>query len=282
MFLSKDWVWYKPLASPDGVGRATVKVENGRIFYVQRWSVYHPFSFPNLPNRLAHVESTTEAVKFVESYGVLGYQALIKEQSSDDLFTTGDPLGWFLHQAKTVRFVLQLINALQENKTDEQLSNLINNERMKVPLKVLFKDTQEETKGPAHCFAEGSDIVFRAALDREGKYNLFAVQLVSHLININSRNVVRTIGIKTKRSTPTEQYVFTQQFAFRSLIEAIWYMVGGAAVNLNRKGVQICRECGLPFIVTDKRQKFCPGDAFSSGSLCGGRNRVRKYRKSDK
>lgn len=281
MFLRKEWVWNKPIASPDGAGRATVKVENGRIFYAQRWSVYHPLNFPNLPNRLAHAESTTGAVKFVESYGILGYHSLIAEQSDDELFTTGDPLGWFLHQAKTVRFALQIINALQENKTEEQLSDLINNEMMLVPMKVLVKDTQEETKGPAHCFAEGADIVFRPALDREGKHNLIAFQLVCHLININIQNAVRTIGIKTKRSVPTEQYIFTQQFAFRSLIEAIWYMIGDAAVNLNRRGVRICQECGLPFIVTDKRQKFCPGDPFSSGSLCGGRNRIRRYRKSD-
>lgn len=280
-----EWVWARPVHDiPD---QEIVKIKDGYVFLNQTWEGYHPFNFPNLPNRLAHVESTKDITQFVERYGVLGYQELIQENPRLDTYTVGDPVDWFLQQAKTVRFALQLINAVQEDKDEEQIKKLIYSAQVLVPANIFerAKDLPDEFMAKVHCFAEGPDVIFRPVLQPdqwEGKHRLLAIQMASHLINTNSRGVSRVIGLAEEDLAPAIPWQFAQLLNGRSLIEVIWHQVGDAALNPSGKGTRICNECGLPFIVTDKRQKFCPGDVFSSGSLCGTRKRVRELRANKK
>lgn len=283
MFVGCEWTWARPVHDiPD---QEIVKIKDGYVFLNQTWERYHPFNFPNLPNRLAHVESAKDITQFVERYGVLGYQELTQENPRFDTYTVGDPVDWFLQQAKTVRFALQLINAVQEDKDKEQVKKLIYSAQVQVPMRMFVEGAPEYAKTKAHCFAEGPETVFRPLIQPdiwEGKYKALAIQMASHLINTNSRGVSRVIGLMEKNSMPVIPCQFVQLLNGRSLIEAIWHQVGDAALNPSGKGTRICNECGLPFIVTDKRQKFCPGDEFSAGSLCGTRKRVRELRANKK
>ncbi len=281
MYVGKEWRWAKPIARKTEM--ENVKVLNGYVFYNQEWEPWHPFRYSNLPNQLAKIESTEKIVSFVEKYGVLGYQALIKDNPGTDTYTLGDPIDWFLQQAKTVKFALQLINAIQEETEEENLKKLIYSTQIQVPLKMFLKNTPEKLTANAHCFAQGPEITFitiEQPKKWEGIHRSLAIQMVSHLVNSNTKGVNRTIGLKEEGFTPVEPYQFAHTINSRSLIEAIWYQVGDTALNSQGKGTRICKECGLPFVVTDKRQQFCPDDY--SGSLCGLRYRVRNSRKNKK
>lgn len=280
--VGEEWAWAHPVM--DTAGQPTVVVDNGHVFYSQAWRPYYPFEFPNLPNRLAAVDSTKDIVGFVGKYGVLGYRKLNGDDSTE-VYTVGDPVDWFLLQAKTVRFALQVLNAVHEGKSDEQLKSLIYRNQIQIPLKTFITEASVTTETKTHCFAEGSEAVLRPVVQPgqwEGKHKALAVSIVSHLVNINTVGVRRVIGVKSSDAMPVVPFQFAQQYSAGSLIGAIWHMVGDAAINTSGKGTRICRECGLPFIVTDNRQKFCPGDKFSSESLCGTRYRVRQHRRNGK
>ena len=76
---------------------------------------------------------------------------------------------------------------------------------------------------------------------------------------------------------------------YRSLVEAIWSMVGELALKVqtgNTKGYfKRCHECDTPFLATDKRQQFCPrpeGDLVERNqSLCGLKYRQRNQKPKD-
>lgn len=41
---------------------------------------------------------------------------------------------------------------------------------------------------------------------------------------------------------------------------------------------RVCAECGLPFVLDDQRQRFCPAEGGASESQCGRKNRMRRLR----
>ncbi|UNC92419.1 hypothetical protein [Candidatus Contubernalis alkaliaceticus] len=288
------WKWAQPKAD-------TVKIKDNRILWEGEWeSKYYPFDFPNMPNALAKVDNAEQAVDFVKRYGFLGYFTFDDEKTVS-LLSVGEPLDWFICHAKTVKLVLYLIEAMQ-NKNEKIIKSIIDSSIVEITRKMLWegapeiKKTEaqkasEKVKTKAHVIAEGPNISYTDAFiqtpeillgsqilsdNPQNKYQMIAILMVSHLIDENTKRVRRTLFLGGKKLDR-----FMQSFYSRSLIEAIWYMIGDAALlsqEKNGKGIRTCKECGLPFIVTDKRQQFCPGDEYSKGSLCGARYRMRNYR----
>lgn len=276
------WKWHLP----DDEG---VVIEKGFVLYPgMQGKDYCPFDFPNLPNRLASVQTEKDVIHFAERYGVLGYQNLVGKTRAGDVWFKGDPVNWFLLHAKTVKFALNLTHAVQSEMKDQDIKRLIFQNTIKIPLnrvELWARDLPDDATVPAHYFAvEGDKDQIHPLIQTdtwEGHHDSIAIQIVSLLVNSNTRGIARAIGQK-RRKSKAEQYCFSQQFKARCLIEAIWYHVGDAALNIQGRSTRICKECGLPFVVTDNRQEFCPGDMYSSGSLCGARWRVRKKRERDK
>ena len=283
MQVAQEWQWPRPLKN------VTVEIESGHVKYNELREPYQELYFPlkqvNLPNKLAKVESQRDITPFVEKWGLLGFQKLKGEGNNPAVNVKGDPVDWFLQQAKTVKFALLLINALQEEEAEDRkektLKGLILNNQVKV---ASLGDML------AHVFAEGPEIRVRPSFKRSNTgeplaastlpfqpetYKGFAAQLVSHLVNVNTKGVNRKIGLNREGG-------FVSLISSRSLIETIWYHIGNTALNSKgkrkEKGTRLCEECETPFIVTDNRQRFCPGDEFSKGSLCGARYRVRENR----
>lgn len=264
----QKWSWSKP-------NNGEVALENNCIVYSALWSSYHPFDFPNLPNALAKVDNVKSAIEFSKKYGILGYRSFT--DTSSEIYCKGDPVEWFLLQASTVRFVLLLIKAIQTEDV-KQIKYLINDSVVQVPSNTFHDGISSKHHTPVHVFSEGQETVYRLYNANKWKNNeyLLALQMVNLLINKNTEGVHRQLILDTNN---LDRSLF--QFASRSLIESIWYLVGDAyllSFEKKGKGVGTCEECGLPFIMTDKRQKFCPGDKFSKESICGTRNRVRKSR----
>lgn len=276
------WLWYLP----DEEGAL---IDKGFVFYRNmQGASYSPFEWPNLPNRLAKVESENDIIHFVEKYGVLGHQILLGEEKAGDRWFLGDQVNWFLLHAKTIKFALRLIYAIQSEKTDADLKQLIFSNTIKAPLR-MFEERAKETDLtiPTHHFAIRGEDVFRSPIQAhtwEGHHRSIAIQIVSYLIAENTKGVCRRIGINStfNKSLDRQKAQFVQQFHARTLIEAIWYQVGDVALNIQGKVIRNCKECGLPFVVTDNRQKFCPGDQWSTASACGNRYRARQKRKRDR
>ncbi len=281
MTIAEDgrWQWMQPF--PD-----TVKIEADIIKVTPPWQFYYPLEVPSLPNALAKIDHKEAAVAFVQKYGLLGYSGLgqdpIHLETSKYRPYEGDPLSWFLAQASTVRFVLNLIVMLQNND-ERALNDWIMAQAVSIPFKVFDPSAPKEVRIPAHVLAEGQEVV-HMHYSEEGPpcetYNFgidWALSLIAFLVNVN------TYGFRRRLVHYYTKKRLVPGLSARALIEAIWYMVGQAALSLPKSKlpvIRLCEECGTPFLVTDRRQRFCPGDGFSRGSLCGARYRMRRSRQN--
>jgi len=61
----------------------------------------------------------------------------------------------------------------------------------------------------------------------------------------------------------------------RGLIEIIWLLVRDMALGGE---LRRCEECGAPFLVTDRRQRYCPPDLPGTNSRCAARAQKRRQR----
>jgi hypothetical protein len=241
---------------------------------------FDPFDYPNLPNAFAKVDNEASAVAFAKKYGLLGYLLLAEDTATglvpQSLATFGrsdgepsEPVEWFLAHAAAVRFVLRLIKGLQDG--DERgLGVLIDREAISMR---LGKKTVKGHVAPVRNEVEVRPDSFISYLS-DPTPSQWAVAWIAFMVDGNTQSIRRIL-------TPFQSTLWTGLYV-KSLIEAIWYQVGEMALlsqEQDGKAVRACKECGTLFVVTDKRQQFCPGDAWSAGSLCGARSRMRKTRK---
>lgn len=232
----------------------------------------YPFEIPNLPNALARRSSPDAALRFVEIYGLLGRDNLLPEEQR----VGGDPVAWFVDQAATVRLVLSLIEALQE-PGESRLRSILEPWRVSPPVEdaasgAVPKSAYAVAIGPrreliviGHQFDPPRAVVPSPVAE--------AAMLVSVLINRNTEGVRRVV-MPGPPDGP-----FLQGFHARALVEVVWHHVGSMALAVHGGGgkmVRLCEECGTPFLVTDRRQRFCPPEYGSRQSLCGARARWRR------
>ena len=293
MLLPEKWLWHKPKDND-------AKVENGYIYYISSIEFYHPFDFSYLPNQLAKVIDENSAIKFVNSYGSLGYKEFFDEEQflNEELWPLRygdncDPFDWFLLQTKTIRFVLYLIEAIYENG-GKDLKELIEEDSITRDIEDKKNSSTKEEK--VHRVAIGCEEGFiKSPIERaelrgvstNEQYRILALELAAYLISINSSGVHRGIAYETdydsyNRPVPKEPLKVVPRFFANSLVEGIWHQVGDillASQKIGGKGVRICEECGMPFIYYDNRQIYCPKDEYSHGSLCGNRKRTREFRR---
>jgi len=96
------------------------------------------------------------------------------------------------------------------------------------------------------------------------------------LINKNITGITREASIKTRKNGFIE---IESRFTFTSMIEvAYWQLLDALEGGEFRE----CEQCGKPFIMTDKRQKFCPKLQFENESKCAVLFRQQKRRKQMK
>ena len=292
-----QWAW--PAAGP-----GNVRVKLGVIEAQPGGKLVHPFELPDLPNSLARVQAVDDAVRFVETYGLLGRHALLPE----DQRLGGDPLDWVLEQASTVRFVMRLLWALQ-GPDERELRAILDGRRVALgagnqevtlvatnpsrfltlswdieradPLQnasVDARDVREGANWGGYVVALGPrrQVLFHvtspaAEGDSRSVVLRHAQDLVTLLVNGNTKGVRPTLACQQGR--------FEWRLTARALVEAIWYHVGTMAVRARSgegRWVRLCEECGTPFLVTDRRQRFCPPDYGSTQSRCGARARWRR------
>jgi len=231
---------------------------------------YSPWENRNLPNALAKVQDSRGAIRFVERYGLLGYDQLVPPTRFDEPSRSvgGDPLPWVLAHAAAVRMAIHLIAGL--SREDEQLirDTLTNHQ--------TFVNVNGKRRA-GFLLPQGTDIKFVEFFrppDTSAGFRDLAAHLVRGLVNDN------TTGIRfalSRRAAGVLAWAMTA----RALVDCIWWMVGEMAVAGSDEGgdaVRLCEECGMPFRVTHARQRFCPPDQFSKRSLCEARRHMRQFR----
>lgn len=249
---------------------------------------YDPYEHAELVNALAKADEERGALRFARRFGLLGYGeallALDTELASDERLGYGtdplldratiarllngldefaDPLSWVYAQARSMRLVLDLIEALPSGP--EAIST------------VGRRRSSPELDDEGHIAARFVELAYglrTARLDleqdllrarRPGELPeeqlrpLLATVLIEELVNANTQ------GLRWRLFSPPASgpYKLALGFSQRALFEVVWWHAGNAAaVGKTGVRVRLCEleSCRAPFIVTDERQRFCPAD----------------------
>lgn len=262
----EPWRWIQPQPETVVVADGVVTVNQGY------WDFYNPLALSNLPNALAHVETEKDAAAFVQRFGLLGYSGLADNPMGP---YEGDPVGWMRAHARAVNFALKLIEATGDTA---KATGLLQEFSATVPLADLYDGAPAGSEAVGHIWPVGIEkrfIPFSLNETWRENFHHLIPQILAHVVDGNTQ------GVRPGLSYSGE--TLTLQFQANALIEIIWYKVGEMAVS--RAELRTCEECGTLFVVTDRRQRFCPKDTLPGqrgGSVCCERNRKRRQREAAK
>ncbi|MFC2059010.1 hypothetical protein ACFLTS_05170 [Chloroflexota bacterium] len=254
--------------------------------------LYNPMDYPDLPNAFAKVKDEKTAKKFVEGWGLLGYTHLKN-------MAEAEPLDWVIQQAKSVKFVMNLIERL--NNRSGNLGELIRflKEESVNGKDAEFRRIRSRYITGYYNLVIGTDSHVRAFFapaaptpDQtqsllSGNYNYtnigltdddivkeFTRRIITTCVNENTINIRPFLDVKNGDLTACITY--------EALIEVIWYQVGDIGIRAQHgTEMRVCEECGDTFLARDDRQRFCPALEMvvaRKQSTCGLRYRQRKAR----
>jgi len=246
---SGPWLWSrgaKPYVDKHGVlNEAAAEVE---------LLAYAPFDNSALPTVAAKVTDEKSALRFARAYGLFGFSGLLGKDVEDNNeigggphwdelveLDGGEPLDWVIAQSRSIRFALELVasfhgtgdpvaDVLARNRLPESLQG-----RQSYPTVLRLRPTAVELPG---------DVAPEEA----------AVTLLRMLTGRNTRGV--RDALVADPSSPTG---FHRRLVADALVEVVWWHVGRWATD---GAVRLCEldTCRTPFLVTDQRQRFCPGE----------------------
>lgn len=288
---------------------------------------YEPLGRRNLPNALARIVAADaardrrqaetiarrEAERFLRRYGPLGFARL----PGADPAWRGEPLGWIMAEARTVRFALELIEALRDRQARELL-RVLHHQRPAANRSspasgggdwryVRYELCREAFH---HGSAQRYDLsqppqrrpwldLATGWYDPSASYPLSAAAYLALMHYPDPRPLTEAeIGrlcdhagsiVSDLVGLHTEGMV--GRFGWRAghfcawpeggpLLRAIWILIAEAA----SAGWQIrrCGECQTPFVVTHARQQYCPAGAGSQKSACLAKRQMRLQRQGQR
>jgi hypothetical protein len=278
---------------------------------------YDAFARPALPNALAKVVDEKSALRFARVYGLPDYASFIRAEEEneraygrEDRFRelrnlavrwhARDPLDWVFAQARSVRFVLELLEALSHGASETAsvlrkyrlpaVDSGTDGPRSQTSLTARFRLLSDAAPPGADEGRWHFSVAFGPTIRPEFEVETVvgtddrrwfkednpivrAHALVEELVNRNTKNVrweIRACGERPFRFWHNPV----------GLIEVIWWHVQAAAVSGDARKIALCQlpSCGAPFIRTDGRQRFCPADFASKKSRCAALYQKRKSR----
>lgn len=306
------FTWPRPDRGRPFIGHGIVHPGPTLGDYRRDRNPYDPFQQRNLPNALARVRTEADILRFVESFGLLGYSLTPpmepREEGADSLTEPvqlgtveaddsrdylGDPVDWFLAHARSVEFALRLMAALQYPGDGSLLEVLKGYRRdWRLPPQLVwpgisygfaalsgggFVGTYPVAIGRNHGLGTPPSVsLINRGAKRPRSTREHALRLLTYMVNANTAGVTRALvvyggGAVIRRGA-------------QSLIQVVWWHIGEALADEGYNAasadqdkdvvaVRECEECGAPFFVTDRRQRFCPTDP-----RCAERNRKRRNR----
>lgn len=227
-------------------------LEDGILKATDAYSVLWPFNKPDLPTEFAKVSDAKSAIKFELRYAPLGYDSLVKDLNKRK---GGDPLQWVCEHARFVRDALELI------------------------YDIAAKDGEDAT-GILHSLGTVKTLIYPRGA-HHGSSTMRLPESTKDALNIAA--VTITILVKGNTENMRQELMaghnaaLSSILSFNALIEAIWSMIGDLALKAQRGQedgyFKKCEWCSMPFLASDRRQRFCPGPTWSTReskqSLCG-------------
>lgn len=215
--------WYDPVTERMGLLNALLDVAQGRL----------------------------KPKSFADRFGLLGYNFLVPPEYR---CKGGDPLDWFLAQARTVCVLTALAGLVRVARASTA-------ERMELA-KFLAR---EISNGP---YALGGRVVTTMLRAKHSNPVSAASGILRWLINEN-------LGDTRRRIQSLGQH-FRTIFVFRALVEVVYWQL---ADQLDKSSIHRCRECGRVFVHPNRRLRFCPPEGKKKISRCKSRWNVRRFRK---
>lgn len=252
---------------------------NGAIRPIAPYKVrrmYPPMGTPQIVGELARVKlgDPSAALRFVRRWGILGYGALSygAPPAGNSEETPGDPLEWIWAHANGVRTALQ-VTKLMAKRDYDGLRELIDS---------VIKST--------HGYAVREQIFPVFLLEPAGAISSpvaahYAATLVlENIVNQNLRGVYLQIrdyvpyiaDIAPARQLAASGYHLL--YTWDALISVVYRHVADIVVGGQ---LRVCDLCGLPFLQTHARQRFCPAPP-PERSLCEQRYTKARQRQEGK
>ena len=253
---------------------------------------YEPLDHPELPAELANLHGATDTavLEFAHRWGFLGHGELMRlSREPRRLFppthpestsTDREPVAWIRAHARNAWLALRILNELEslsseasEYVVDEGLINSL-----------LLPREEPSDDWIIACAVYLTDEI-KTAMFRGGNW-VFQEEQVPILLNHAIVSMLRGTlqrAILDFYGTPETQFTF--QFAFDSLLEAIYWHLANAAVRQSSLGpgrYSQCRWCGKFSLRTHSRQRFCspqPGQRESRCAVARNVERMRQLRR---
>ena len=258
---------------------------------------YAPMAARELPSAIYSLQEWDNEglLDFARRYGQLGWEALqdeldktavpIMERLEKGLL--GDLVTWVWPHVRGIRLVMDGLRIIQEGDLQaghRLLSALVvpadrwkSRETDLLREATRFLDEEMLARRPGARLLVAEVGILGNTLERQWLYGeeddiLAKVgEVVTDIISENIRKVHRRSYFDPEDGK-IKSYLF-----FEALIEAVYWQILDTAGGGE---FRTCKECGAPFICTDRRQRFCPPRFMEQESRCALRHRQRKWRKT--
>ena len=240
--------------------------------------LYVPAARTELPGLVYRLyEGDTDAVmSFVQEYGLLGYGPLeLRSQSKVEAMARkalawiglsreprsgwAEPVGWVFAHARGVRLVMDGLLALREG----------NEEAARGLVQRVLPDPKTRVgtrRPPAYEMGGGAGFIRFDLTDKPepGSPLETLASIVATVLEWNLYDLAPAVRVGTAGEVEWKPWS-------PALITTVYRMLATYPVAR-------CQECGLPFVVTDPRQRFCPPRMGERESRCAMRHRQRDRR----
>ena len=238
--------------------------------------LYFPLSCPELPGAFAAVDGSEEAVlEFVRRYGLLGFHECVTGAAN-----RGEPISWVLAHARNVKLALEFAHASRDEGEAENALQKITvryptgGYHLIHPLALRDRDVPVVSRGLATILQTEIGIP-RALLPdpREA-----ALQVVAAIIsrNLEGNGIYRRLGTRKLSNKAESRVVLASEFASRSLLDAIYWLLADAVVEARVRRCAYSR-CRRFFVATHERMRYCPPLMGEKVSSCGNRDKQRRF-----
>ncbi|MGG2059674.1 hypothetical protein [Priestia megaterium] len=211
---------------------------------------YMPITHRELPSEIAKLndKNIKSLLMFCKRYGDFGYEDNIEE------INFSPKIDWIWSHVNTVQFILTLAFHLQQ-KDERNIKRTI----------MKYCDYNSTN----HKINFSTSVKFKASI-KSWSYNedlsFLAHQILNDIVNENISSVKRIVNMK-------KDGIFKKTFIFETLFEVTYWLILDAVEKCE---IRKCDQCNIPFIINNKRQKFCPKLEFQSESNCALLYRQRK------
>lgn len=220
---------------------------------------YDPFRHPELAAQFGRLKGTQEIRSFALKWGPLESE--------------NDPLSAWLGHVANVRLMLDLAGFLSADDSAGLKNWLLTNPQFDDP---FLKTIGRPPTGPSvevYLDEQDSDHApTRTEFPMNTTPEEVAEGIVAHVLNTCAEEVGGMEYRVDARPLQLRQHCST-------LLQPIYFHT--ATFITGRKPLGRCEDCGESFIVTDKRQRFCPPTKDKKESRCASRNRQRRWRAKD-